>query len=259
MNELKSRVKSRLKDGKTALGVNLTVMHPDSIREVSNSGFDWVLFDLEHGPCTVETVNQMIQQISGSDASPIIRVVWDDRNAIKRALDTGAFGIIVPWVSTGEMAEEAVSYSKYPPAGLRGCGPGRAARAWGMTTVDYIDVANEELLVAVQIEREEAIDNLEDIVTVDGVDATWIGPADLSLSMGLDVGGAHSHPRVLEAMERVVEVCESAGVAPGIAAGGSAEYINDLIQRGFRFILVQGDLGLLGLGCESYLKEIMFS
>jgi 4-hydroxy-2-oxoheptanedioate aldolase len=111
-------------------------------------------------------------------------------------------------------------------------------------------------MVAVQIEREEAVDNVEEIVSVEGVDATWIGPADLSLSMGLKVKDTRSHPRVLAAMEKVVEACDGAGVAPGIAAGGEAEYINELIERGFRFILVQGDLGLLNLGCGEYLKKI---
>lgn len=253
---MRNHVKRRLKAGKPALGVNLNVMNPDVIREVSNSGFDWALYDTEHGPWSIEMVNDMIQRTGGSAASAIIRVVWDDRNAIKRALDTGAFGIIVPWVTSREMGEEAVQYSMYPPRGVRGCGPGRAASAWGLSTEEYIDIANEELLVAVQIEREEAVDHVEEIVSVEGVDATWIGPADLSLSMGLKVKDAHSHPKVLAAMERVVDACDHAGVAPGIAAGGEASYINELIERGFRFILVQGDLGLLKLGCDEYLKGI---
>jgi 2-keto-3-deoxy-L-rhamnonate aldolase RhmA len=129
IRQMKNPLKARLKAGKPALGVNLTVMHPGPILEVSNAGFDWALYDLEHGPWSIETVNDMIQQTCGSIASPIIRVVWDDRNAIKRALDTGAFGIIVPWVSSRKMAEEAVQYSMYPPRGERGCGPGRASRA----------------------------------------------------------------------------------------------------------------------------------
>jgi 2-keto-3-deoxy-L-rhamnonate aldolase RhmA len=251
---MKNTVKAKLRSGKPALGANLKVMHPDSIRLVANSGFDWVLYDLEHGPWSIETVNDMIQQTSGSSASQIIRVVWDERNAIKQALDTGAHGIIVPWVSDREMAEEAVIYSKYPPQGERGCGPGRAASGWGISTVDYIDCANEELLVAVQIERAEAVEKIDEIVSVEGIDATWIGPADLSLSMGVRVENAHSDPEVIKAMDRVVEACDKAGVAPGIAAGGSADFIRNLIDRGFRFILAQGDMGLLQLGCDNYVK-----
>jgi len=236
-----------LKHGRPALGVNLSVMDPLSIEVVGNSGFDWVLYDTEHGPWSIEAVDDMIRQTCGCSASPIIRVVWDDLNAIKRALDTGAYGVIVPWVSTRKMAEDAVRFCRYPPEGLRGCGPGRAARAWGVSVDEYIEVANREILVAVQIERAEAVSRVEEIVSVDGVDATWIGPADLSLSMGVKVRDAFSDPRVSEAMDAVVDACVDAGVAPGIAAGGGVEQINRLIERGFRFITVGGDLGMLGV------------
>ncbi len=253
---MENLAKRKLESGKAAIGCNLTVMNPDAIKAVSNSGFDWVLYDLEHGPRNIETVNEMIMRSSPSRASTIIRVVWDDRNAIKRALDTGAFGIIVPWVTTREMARDAVTYARYPPLGLRGCGPGRAARAWGMPTEDYIEIANEEIMVAIQIERKEAVDAVEDIVSVEGVDATWIGPADLSLSMGLKVTDAFTHPKVIAAMDRVIDACNDAGVAPGIAGAGDAEKVNGLIERGFRFILAQGDLNLLEKGGKEYLKSL---
>jgi 2-keto-3-deoxy-L-rhamnonate aldolase RhmA len=253
---MKNRTKEKLRAGKPALGVGLSMMHPDAIRTVSNAGFDWVLYDIEHGPWGIETLNEVIGQTCPSLATPIIRVVWDDRNAIKRALDTGAYGIIVPWVTTREMAEEAVRYSRYPPQGLRGCGPGRAARAWGITTEEYIEVANDEVLVAVQIEREEAVDAIEDIVSVEGLDATWIGPADLSLSMGVKVGEAFSDPKVLGAMGKVIDTCNDAGVSPGIASGGDPERIHALIEQGFRFITVQSDMGFLSLGCKEYLDGL---
>ena len=256
---LRSYVKAKLKAGKPALGVSLSVMNPELIRTISNSGFDWVLYDTEHGPWSIETVNDMIQGTRGSVASPIIRVVWNDVNAIKRALDTGTFGIIVPWVSSKEDAERAVRYSRYPPEGLRGFGPGRAARAWGITWEEYVELADDEILVVVQIEREEAVERIEEIVSVDGVDATWLGPGDLSASMGLI--GQFFHPKVLKAMERMVEACEDAGIAPGIAAGAGVEkfgveYINELIEDGFKFINIGRDAGLLKLGCKKFLEEI---
>lgn len=259
MMTLRNHVKAKLKADKPALGINLTTMHPEVIRTISNSGFDWVLYDTEHGPWSIETVNEMIQQTSSCVASPVIRVVWNDLNAIKRALDTGTYGIIVPWVSSREMAEAAVRYSRYPPEGLRGCAPGRPARAWGVSWKDYLEIANEEILIAVQIEREEAIERVEEIVSVEGIDATWLGPADLSASMGLK--GQFFHPRVLKSMERMVEACIDAGVAPGIAAGAGVqefgiEYVNKLIEEGFRFINVGGDLSLLGLGCKESLHRI---
>ena len=256
---LRSYVKAKLKAGKPALGVSLSVMNPELIRTISNSGFDWVLYDTEHGPWSIETVNDMIQATSDSVASPIIRIVWNDMNAIKRALDTGAFGIIVPWVSSKEEAERAVRYSRYPPKGLRGFGPGRAAKAWGIAWQDYVEIADEEILIAIQIEREEAIRRIEEIVSVEGVDATWLGPGDLSASMGLI--GQFFHPKVIKAMERMVEACEDAGVAPGIAAGAGVEkfgveYVNKLVEDGFRFINIGGDLGILDLGCKKFLEKI---
>ena len=256
---MRNHVKAKLKAGKHALGVSISVMNPELIRIISNSGFDWVLYDTEHGPWSIETVNDMIQRTAGSTASPIIRVVWNDMNAIKRALDTGTFGIIIPWVSSREEAERAVLYSKYPPRGLRGFGPGRAARAWGITWEEYVEIADEEILIAIQIEREEAISRIEEIVSVEGIDATWLGPGDLSASMGLI--GRFFHPKVVKAMRKMVEACEAAGVAPGIAAGAGVEkfgveYINNLIDEGFKFINIGGDLGLLNLGCKRFLDEI---
>jgi len=256
---LRNHVKAKLKAGKPALGISLSVMHPEVIRSVSDLGFDWVLYDTEHGPWSTETVNEMIQRTSGSVASPIIRVVWNDMNAIKKALDTGTYGIIVPWVSNREDAEKAVRYSRYPPEGLRGFAPGRPAKAWSISSSEYLETANAEILVAVQIEREEAVKRVEEIVSVEGIDATWIGPGDLSASMGLR--GLFFHPKVLKAMQRVVEACTDVGVAPGIAAGAGVEkfgtgYINKLIEEGFRFINVGDDLDLLNLGCKEFLGRI---
>jgi 2-keto-3-deoxy-L-rhamnonate aldolase RhmA len=234
-------------------------MKPNIIQTIADSGFDWVLFDTEHGPWSIETVNEMIQQTSGSIASPIIRVVWNDVNAIKKALDTGAYGIIVPWITSREMTKNTVRYCRYPPEGLRGCAPGRAARAWGISSSEYLEIANDEVLVAIQIERKEAIDNIEKLLSVEGVDATWLGPGDLSASMGLR--GQFFHPKVLKAMERMVEACLDADVAPGIAASQGVqrfgmEYINKVIKEGFKFINIGSDIRLLELGCKEFLKNV---
>jgi len=250
---LKNTVKEMLRSGKTALVVWLSIMWPDAIQTIRNAGFDWVLFDTEHGPPSIETVNRMIQ-ITDGRAIPLIRVVWNDINAIKKALDTGAFGVVVPWVSNKADAVNAVRYSRYPPGGLRGVAPGRAARAWGVTPNEYLEIVNDEIMVIVQIEREEAIENIEGIVSVEGVDATLIGPMDLSASMGLR--GKPFHPKVVKAMEKVVEECKSAGVAPGIAFAESIDHIGKLMDRGFQFIGVGEDISLLLKGCEDTLKQI---
>lgn len=255
---IRNHVKKKLKAGEPALGVNISIMHPEYARIIANSGFDWVLYDTEHGPWSIETVNNMIQETNDSVASPVVRVVWNDVNAIKKVLDTGAFGIIIPWISNREMAENAVRYCKYPPEGLRGFAPGRPAKAWGIPWSEYIEIANDEILIAVQIEREEAITNIEDIVSVEGIDATWLGPGDLSASMGLR--GQFFHEKVIKAMDKMVEACIDAGVAPGIAGGAGVqeygiEYVTKLLEDGFKFILVEGGLSMLKLGCEEFLNR----
>ncbi|MFQ6053878.1 MAG: HpcH/HpaI aldolase/citrate lyase family protein, partial [Candidatus Bathyarchaeia archaeon] len=203
-------------------------------RTVAGSGIDWVLFDTEHGPPSFETVDGLVRAVCGVGAVPLVRVVWNDINAIKQALDTGALGVVVPWVNSKEEAEAAVSYCLYAPEGLRGCAPGRAASAWGVSTEEYLATVNDEVLVAVQIETAKAVENVEEIVAVEGVDATFIGPSDLSASLGYR--GKYFHPEVVKAMDQVLEACEAAGIAPGIAFGRGVDHLNSLIEQGFRFI-----------------------
>ena len=247
-------MKEILKAGKPALGAWILTGCPEVVRAVADSGFDWVLFDLEHGPCEIETVNKLIYHIRDTKATPIIRVVWNDVNAIKRALDTGAYGVVVPWVSSKEEAMNAVRYCRYPPEGIRGAAPGRPSKVWGITPKEYLLTANDEILVIVQIEREEAIKNIEEILSVEGVDATLIGPTDLSISMGYI--GEPFHPKVVEAMDKVLEACKDAGVIPGIAYTLGIEHTKELIKKGFRFIGLGSEISLLTKGCKDTLKAI---
>jgi len=251
---MKNHVKEALRNGKTSLGSWVSVMYPESVRAVADAGFDWVLFDTEHLPYDLETVYKMIQFLRGAKAIPFIRVVWNDINAIKKALDTGAYGVVVPWVSSREEAVNAVRFCKYPPDGLRGMAPGTASSAWGVSRDEYLEIANDETMVIVQIEREEAVKNIEDIVSVEGIDATFIGPMDLSASMGFR--GKPFHPKVVKAIEKVLEACKNSDVAPGIAFGSNIEHINSLIHQGFKFIGVGVDLNFLLKGCKDTLDQI---
>ncbi len=249
-----NKVKERLGKGEVAVGAWMSILNQDAVRTVAASDLDWVLFDTEHGPPSFETVDRLIRNMDGSGAVPLVRVVWNDINAIKQALDTGAYGIVVPWVNSREEAENAVMYSRYAPEGLRGCAPGRAASAWGLSPEEYLRIANDEVLVAVQIETKKAVSNIEDIVSVEGVDATFIGPSDLSASMGYR--GQYFHPEVVVAMERVVDACQASGVAPGIAFGLGVDHVNSLIDKGFRFVGIGSDSGFLSAGCRETLKKI---
>ena len=186
-------------------------------------------------------------------ALPFIRPVWNDMNAIKQALDTGAWGLVIPWVNDAEQAKRAVSYTRYMPEGLRGCAAGRPASAWGLTGQEYMGIANDEIVVAVQIETEEAVKNIESICAVDGVDATFIGPSDLSASMGYR--GQFWHPRVVKAMDRVLEVCQDSKVAPGIAFGKGLDHCVELVQQGWRFLCVGSDKDFLRTGLKLSLER----
>ena len=251
---MRNHVKEKLRKGGVAMGAWMSILNQSSDRIMAASGLDWILYDTEHGPPSFETVDRLVRGVMGAGALPLVRVVWNDMNAIKRALDTGAFGVVVPWVNSGEEAERAVAYTRYMPEGLRGCAAGRPSSAWGVTSQEYMAIANDEILVAVQIETKEAVENIDEIVSVEGVDATFIGPSDLSVSMG--VRGRYWNPDVVEAMDKVVEACDAAGVAPGIAFGRDLEHCNELIEQGFRFIGVGGDKDFLRLGCREALSKI---
>lgn len=251
---MRNHVKEKLRAGRVAVGAWMSILNVRAAWAVASSGMDWVLFDTEHGPPSFETVDGLVRAVSDAGSIPLVRVVWNDINAIKQALDTGAFGVVVPWVNSKGEAENAVAYCRYPPEGLRGCAPGRPAAAWGVSTEEYLATVNDEILVAVQVETRKAVENIEEIVAVEGVDATFIGPMDLSASLGYR--GKPFHPEVVKAMDRILEACNASGVAPGIAFGRGVDHLNSLIERGFRFIGIGSDIGLLSTGCKETLKKI---
>jgi len=252
---VRNPVKAKLKAGKPSVGTWLTIGHPDVSEILADLGFDWVVFDMEHGPLSVETVQGMMQSMSYSvDCVPMVRVGWNDLVLIKRALDIGAYGLVIPWVNTREDAVRAVSYCKYPPEGIRGCGPRRAARR----DKEYIETANEEILILVQIETETAIKNLDEIFSVKGVDACFIGPSDLSMSLG--VFRKFDHPKFRDAIDKVLRACKKSGVAPGMHCSESRQgrlpYINDAIAQGFQFCALDSDTGFLTTGTKEALRKV---
>ena len=169
--------------------------------------------------------------------------------AIKRALDVGAYGILVPWVNTKEQAELAVKATRYAPDGLRGCGPRRAA----LFDPDYLKTADEEILVICQIETREAVENIEDIVSVEGVDVSYIGPADLSASYGHL--GNMGHPEVQEAIDKVYDATKAAGKATGVHQA-SGLTIKERMKKGYNFITIGNDLVYLRQGVLNQRKEL---
>ena len=244
-------VRRKLKEGKTSIGTWITIGHPDIPDILGNLGFDWFVFDTEHAPHSVETVQHLIQTMGSSPTIPLVRAAWNDMVMIKRVLDVGAYGVIIPWVNSKEEAENAVKYCLYPQSGgLRGTGP-RKASNYGFDR-EYFDVIDEELLIGVQIETEKALKNLEDIFSVDRIDVAYVGPYDLSMSLG--IFRQFDNPKFLKALETVLNKAEAAGVTPGIHC--SANNINHYIEMGFRFNSLTSDVGLLIHGAVNAIRGI---
>lgn len=247
---MRNELKRRLKADEQLFGTWITLEAPIVSEMMSTLGFDYFVIDTEHAPLDMRTAQTLIQAMhSTSKTTPIIRVWWNDIVAIKRALDVGAYGVLVPWVNNKEEAELAVKATRYAPDGLRGCGPRRAA----MFDPDYFKTADKEIAVVVQIETKKAVANIEDICSVEGVDATYIGPADLSASHGHL--GNMSHPDVQKAIDRVYDATKAAGLAAGIhQASGST--IKKRMDRGYNLVTVGNDLIYMRMGVQNQFKEL---
>jgi 4-hydroxy-2-oxoheptanedioate aldolase len=227
--------------------VTLGIGSPEVAEALGNLGLNFITFDTQHTSLDTETVQAMTQAISYSQSTPIVRVVSNDLGLINRALDVGAHAVIVPLVNSREDAEKAVQSSMYPPKGKRSWGPRRPA----LRDPDYATTANAEVMVMPQVETELALKNLEDIVTTEGIEALFIGPMDLSMSLG--VFRQFDSPKFLKAVETVVSTCKAHNVFPGLLA--PAGPVERSIQQGFKLITLGGDLGLLSEGVAKVLKN----
>jgi 4-hydroxy-2-oxoheptanedioate aldolase len=187
--------------------------------------------------------------LANGGPTPLVRVGNVDQYLIKQALDAGAFGILVPLVSTERQARDAVAFAKYPPDGVRGAAAAAASR-YGTELGAYLRSANAETMVGVQIETREALDHLEAIASVPGVDLLFVGPQDLALSLG--VGDDRTNPRVREAMRQVVETCARHGLTAGTLAATPAEK-KAAVDLGFRFVALASDVRFLIQGAKDYL------
>lgn len=247
---MKNLLKDKLNRGEAVLGTFVGLGHPDVTERLSRVGFDWLLLDAEHGPLGLETMQGMMQSMRGSDCTPIVRPQWNDFVVIKRVLDIGAQGVLIPWVNNRKEAEVAVRACRYPPEGIRGWGPRRAA----LFDPDYYATANEEILVSVQVETREALDNLDEILSVDGVDACYIGPWDLSSNLGFGLPPNLNEPKFKVAFERVLDVSEEHGKPAGMYA--NIGNIGWALEKGFRFNTVGSADSFLMHGAKAALESV---
>ena len=243
--------RERFLSGERLFATMLTLPSGAVAEILGDVGFDWIFVDAEHGPIEAAEL-QLILQTIGRRVPCLVRVPTTDSVAIQRALDLGAAGIIVPQVNSAEQAARVVDFSRYPPAGSRGVGISRA-QGYGLDFTPYVSDANQRSVVVVQAENIRAVECIEEIAAVPGIDGVLIGPYDLSASMGLM--GQIDHPRVVEAIDRVTAVCLRRGLKLGIF-GVTPAAVKPYLAKGYTFVVAGVDTILLGQGARGVLAEL---
>lgn len=248
------QAKNKLMDGQIALGAWNMIPHPNVAEIMAGEGFDWICVDMEHTAHDFQTLENIARAVKGSGKDLLVRLPSCDEVAAKKALDCGADGIIVPCVNTKEEAERAVAIAKYPPEGIRGASLARCTD-YGRNFHGYFKGANDSVLVVIMLEHIDAVKNVDEILSVPGIDATFIGPYDLSSSMGL--AGQLDHPEVLAAQKTLLDACIKHGVPPGFhIVPNDPPQVKERIEMGFRFIALGLDTGFIIEGCRAMLAGI---
>jgi len=236
-------VKWMLKEHQKTVGAWLQLGSAMSAEILAKAGPDWLLVDMEHGPGDIMLLISQLQAMDKYGVVPLARAPWNDFVAIKRILDAGVMGILVPYVSTREEAERAVAACKYPPQGVRGVAGSPRAAGYGMDGVRYLSAANEQILVMTQIETQQGVNNIDEIASVEGLDGIFIGPMDLSCSLGCFA--QPKHPTVQETIRKVEQAALRHGKFLGTVAGGMEE-AQALYDRGYSLVVPMSDSTALG-------------
>ena len=239
--------KRALRAGQAQIGLWSSLSSNYTVEVIAGAGYDWILLDSEHSPADLENLLTQLQAAAPYPTHPVVRVPWNDMVNIKRVLDIGAQSLLVPYVSTKAEAENAVSFTRYPSAGVRGVAGTTRATRFGRVK-DYAKRAHEEICLLVQVETQPALANIEAICAVDGVDGVFIGPADLHASMGYpgETANAKVKPLIDDAIRRI----RKAGKAPGILTPNEAD-ARHWLECGALFVAVGSDVGILARGAEA--------
>jgi 2-dehydro-3-deoxyglucarate aldolase len=243
--------RTRLKRREKLLGTMVTLANAASAEVLASLGFDWLFVDAEHGPLETRELAEILQAV-GDKAACIVRVPEAAEVPIKKALDLGAHGIIVPQVNTAEQAANIVRWARYAPEGVRGVGLARA-HGYGLKFREYLSAANREIAVIVQAEHMRAVENIDAIVRVPGVDAVLLGPYDLSASLGKM--GQIEDPAVVAAIDRVTDACRAVGMPLGYF-GVTAAAVRPYVARGYSLIVAGVDTLYLANGAKALLEEL---
>jgi 2-dehydro-3-deoxyglucarate aldolase len=248
-----SYLKMKIKKCKPTFGSWITLPDTAVAEIMSKSGFNWLTIDMEHSPITLEMAQELIRVIELCNVVPLVRVGENNPNLIKRVMDAGSHGVIVPMVNSIDDAQKAVNAAKYPPKGTRGVGLARA-QDYGLSFKEYKSWSDKNSIVVAQIEHKDAIDNLEDILTVDGIDASIIGPYDLSASMGYP--GEFTRTEVKNAINKYIKTCKKLKKPAGfhVIPPYSIE-IKKKLKEGFSFLAFSLDTLFLGEKLKEELKN----
>ncbi len=247
-------LRESLRSGKVTVGSWITLAHPAIAEIMAKAGFDWLVVDLEHSVISLREAEELIRVIESCGLTPLVRLSSNDAVQIKRVMDAGAYGVIVPMVNSREDAERAVAAVRYPPIGKRGVGLARA-QGYGTRFDDYKAWLERESVVIVQVEHIKAVENLSQIVSADGVDGFMVGPYDLSGSLG--VPGQFEHPRMVEALAEVQKVALARKAVPGYhVVSPRPELVIEKIKEGYKFIAYGIDMLFLDEMCRCGLMEI---
>lgn len=236
-----------------ALGIGLTCPSPELAQICAHAGFDVVMIDMEHGPISIETAYRMVTAIEAAGVEPWIRVPWNDAAAIKLALDTGARHVVVPMITTRAEAEQAVASAKYPPRGIRGWGPFRTQFQWRTDMLDYSRRADAETGVSVLIEHPSAVDNIDEILSVEGLDGAIAAPLDLAANMGH--AGDPGHPQVQAAVGHVRRRIAARGL-PVVAFSVTPEHGRMALEQGATMLFLGFDTMFLPNALQAYVSSL---
>ena len=247
-----NKLKQMWRDGRWVTMGWLSVSHSFTAEVMARQGFDALVVDMQHGTTDMADVLPMLQAISQTDTVPVVRVPWNDPATIMKALDLGAYGILVPLINTAEDAAKAVAACRYPPVGMRSSGPVRAVHYGG---ADYVAKANDEIVVMGMVETTEGLANLDAICATPGLDAVYIGPADLSFALGLPPGPDKSDPVHLATCDKIRDTAHKHGIKACMHCA-SAAFASGAVKRGFDLIMLTSDVASLTAGARRQLDDL---
>lgn len=246
-------IRTRWREGGAVTNGWLSIPSPLTAEIMAHAGFDSVTIDCQHGMIEVSNAITMLPAISGAGITPLARANWNEPGTIMKLLDAGALGIICPMTNTAADAERFVGACRYPPLGYRSLGPLRASLVYG---ADYASRANDEVIALPMIETREALDNLDTILAVSGIDGVFVGPSDLSMSLRGRGGFDHEDDEMLAVLQHISAAARAAGKIAGIFTGGAA-YSRRMIDLGFQLVTVTNDASLLIKGAAAAVAAMM--